>query len=96
MPLIDEADGVDAVAMYVQWHLQPTSSAPPRGDSNAARTLTYASPYRRHEVFFLPRRRHTTAPLEFAASVEAGALRLDFGRRASLGAGRNADQAECT
>jgi len=39
---------------------------------------TYASPYARHEVFFLPTPHRGDAPLEFDPSVVRGRIHLEF------------------
>ena len=40
--------------------------------------VPYASPYARHEVFFLPTPHRGDAPLEFGVSVARGRIHLEF------------------
>ena len=62
MHLRPGATGIDAVAVTVDFGLGPAGDTPHDG----------------HEVFFLPQRREGDAPLMMSATVEGGALKLEF------------------
>ena len=72
MPLLRGTATLDAIALRVEWGL-PTE----RG-AGAAEGAPYASPYARHEIFFLPTPHRGDAPLEFEVSVVRGRVHLEF------------------